>query len=340
MLHYCNCCNYSSNQLAHYLRHLETIKHKTKLEIIKKQEELIKKQEELIKKEEEIAKKEEYRINNENEINKNLLLVSNKITKLEKTVKTQADKNNKEIIKEAIKTNKKIEEVKKIATKNKEYAKSTLSILNEIYKDNPPLEYIGDAETLTAIYKYYGLTKHEVMKTNKLHKLLAKDQKNKTLSDSFTKILAKILKKDNPHLQSIFNLDVTRDNYATKDEDSWKKDKAGMFLNEKIIQPFCTIIKSLMRNYIKYKVSKSSHRKKQLMKDSYSDDDIFMKSESETEFEYKDDSSDDEKRCMDDLDELCYVTGIIKYIDSDKLHGEIISKLSPILNFGVRIRKS
>jgi hypothetical protein len=76
------------------------------------------------------------------------------------------------------------------------------------------------------------------------------------------------------------------------------------------------------------------------MKESYSDDNIFMKTETETEFEYKDDSSDDKKKCLDDLDELCYVTGIIKYIDSDKLHGEIISKLSPILNFGVRIRKS
>jgi hypothetical protein len=305
------------------LRHRQSEKHKTKIELIKKEEEIAKKEEEIIKKEKDMIKRNE-------ENNK----------KIETIVVKNINNVKKEIIKEVNSVSKEVKEVKKIATKNKEYAKSTLSILNEIYKDNPPLEYIGDAETLTAIYKYYGLTKQQVMKTNKLHKLLAKDQKNSTLSDSFTKILAKILKKDNPHLQSIFNVDVTRDNYATKDEDSWKKDKAGMLLNEKIIQPFCTIIKSLMRNYIKYKVSKSSHRKKQLMKESYSDDNIFMKTETETEFEYKDDSSDDKKKCLDDLDELCYVTGIIKYIDSDKLHGEIISKLSPILNFGVRIRKS
>ena len=74
----CKWCLKILSSSTNYKKHIKSEKHKTKME--------------LIKKEEEIAKKEEDRINNENEINKNLLLVSNKITKLEKTVKTQADK--------------------------------------------------------------------------------------------------------------------------------------------------------------------------------------------------------------------------------------------------------
>ena len=161
----------------------------------------------------------------------------------------------------------KIEEVKKIATKNREYAKSTLTILNELYKDNPPLEYPGDLESLTALYEFYKLTKTQVMKTNKLQKLIVKDFVNKTLVDSIIKILTQFLKKDNLHLQSVFNTDSARNKYATKHKDSWEKDLNGLYLNTKVIKPFCLIIKTLMHNYLKYKFERSKDYKKKLYKD-------------------------------------------------------------------------
>ena len=131
MKHLCELCNYSNDRLENYIKHMKTDKHKLKMEIIRKEE-----------------------VNN-----KNLLIVADKITKLEDTivkevkkevkkVKNNTDKNNKIITKQ-------IEEVKNIATQNREYAKSTLTILNEFYKDNPPLEYPGDRECLTLLQTYY-----------------------------------------------------------------------------------------------------------------------------------------------------------------------------------------
>ena len=178
MKHICKYCNYETTILSKYLRHVQTDKHKQKIEIIKKEEETIKKIESM-----------------ENN-------VINNINNVKKEIKHEADKNNKKITA-------KIEEVKKIATKNREYAKSTLTILNELYKDNPPLEYPGDRQCLTALYEHYNLSRQQVMTTNKLQKALIKDFANGTLLDTIIKILTNFLKKDNLHLQSIFNTITT-----------------------------------------------------------------------------------------------------------------------------------
>ena len=224
MKHVCEYCNYVNDRLENYLKHIKTDKHKLKMEVIKKEE----------------------------DNNKNLLLVADKITKLEDTivkdvnevkkvvskVKNNTDKNHKE-------TTKQIEEVKKIANKNKEYAKSTLTILNEFYKDNPPLEYPGDRKCLSALQEFYKISVNQVINTNKLHKAIVRDYTNRTLVDSIIKILTSFLKKDNLHLQSIFNTDISRHNYTAKHKDSWEKDKKGIYLNDIVIKPFCIIAQEL-----------------------------------------------------------------------------------------------
>jgi len=310
MLHQCKLCSYETTYLSNYKSHIKSLKHISKIDHIKIEEKTIKKLETI-------------------ETN-----VINNINNVKKEITNEANKNNKII-------SNKIEEVKKIATKNREYAKSTLTILNELYKDNPPLEYPGDLESLTSLYKFYNLTKTQVMKTNKLQKLIVKDYVNKTLVDSIIKILTQFLKKDNLHLQSVFNTDSARNKYATKHKDSWEKDLNGLYLNTKIIKPFCLIIKTLMHNYLKYKFERSKDYKKKLYKDGNSDSEIFMnnKSESELDFLYKDDSSDDNKRGIEELDEFCNIKKLIRYIEIDQLYDEIISKLSPILNYGVKIKK-
>ena len=316
MIHNCILCNYSTNQATHYNRHLESNKHKLNIETIKKEEENNK---------------------NDREINKNLLIVSDKITKLEKTVNKEAqinDKNNKKITA-------KIEEVKKIATKNNEYAKSTLTILNELYKDNPPLEYPGDRQCLTALYEHYKLSRQQVMTTNKLQKAIIKDYTNGTLLDTIIKILTTFLKKDNLHLQSIFNTDTSRHHYAAKYTDSWEKDKAGKYLSDKVVKPFCEIIKALMINYKRYKNDRANEYKKKLIKNS-DNSDIFMdknETETETKFAYKDDTSDEDRRGMDELEELIEINKLGRYIEKGLLYDEIIAKLSLILNYNVRIIK-
>jgi hypothetical protein len=123
-----------------------------------------------------------------------------------------------------------------------------------------------------------------------------------------------------------------------------EKDKAGKYLNESYVKPFCSIIKALMLNYKQYKNKRYKEYKKKLLnkdKNSESDDDIFMNvNETETEFAYKDDTSDEDRRGMDELDELCSINNLGRYIESGQLYDEIIAKLSTILNYNVRIKKN
>jgi len=79
-------------------------------------------------------------------------------------------------------------------------------------------------------------------------KILYYYSKNK-LAESLIQILLPILKKDDPTKQSVFNTDSTRNNFATKYEDEWKPDKAGIYLNKQIIKPFCNIIVEIMTSY-------------------------------------------------------------------------------------------
>ena len=316
MKHLCINCNYQTEILTNYKKHLESNKHKSNIETLRKEEETIKK----------IASMETNVINNINH-------VKNDVNNVKKALE-------KKITKEVQNVSKDVKEVKKIATKNREYAKSTLTILNELYKDNPPLEYPGDRQCLTALYEYYKLEKHQVMYTNKLQKALIKDYTNGTLLDTIIKILTTFLKKDNLHLQSIFNTDTSRHHYAAKYTDSWEKDKAGKYLSDKVVKPFCEIIKALMINYKRYKNDKAKEYKKKLLnKDPYTDDDIFERIDAEPEFAYKDDTSDEDRRGIDELEELIEINKLGRYIESGQLYDEIIARLSTILNYNVRIIK-
>lgn len=312
MKHVCTICDFNSTSLPKYFIHLETNKHKQN-------------------------KLNQDRIKHDIVIqtrNETLNIVEEKM--IPAVIKEVKD-NNKNVVKEVKQVNNNVEEVKKIANQNKEYAKSTLAILNDKYRDNPPLEYQGDRESLTALHEYYKLSAEQALKTNKLQKAIVRDFVNKTLVNSIIKILTQFLKKDNPHKQSIFNTDSARNNYAAKHEDSWKTDKEGKFLNLKIIKPFCLIIQILMENYVKYKFDRSNYHRYQLIHKDDDPEDIFME-KNEPEFEDKDDSSDENKRYLDELDELCDVRTLIKHIQSDRLYDEIIAKLSPILSYNVKIK--
>jgi hypothetical protein len=177
------------------------------------------------------------------------------------------------------------------------------------------------------------------MTTNKLQKALIKDFNNGTLIDTIIKILTTFLKKDNLHLQSIFNTDVTRNNYTAKHKDSWEKDKSGKYLSESCVKPFCSIINTLMINYKRYKNDRYNDYKKKLLNKDNDSSDIFMNvNESETEFAYKDDTSDEERKGISELEEYCSINNLGRYIESGQLYDEIIARLSLILNYNVRIK--
>jgi len=264
---------------------------------------------------------------------------------LEPILKKEVKSIKKEMNENNIILQNKIEEVKKIATKNKQYSKSILAKLNEEHKDNPPLEYPGDFEALTALHTHYNLTPEQLLKTNKLQKAIIKDFKNGVLVNVIIKILTEFLKKDNIYLQSIFNTDSARNNYAAKLKDEWLADKAGLYLNNKVIKPFCTIIKTLMEKFIKYKYDRSAFVRKQMIEkntkvdnaysDNDEDDDASVDS---NQFTDKDDASDEERKYLAELEQLCDIRELIKYIDTKRLYQEIITRLAPILNYNIRIK--
>ena len=327
MIHTCKYCDYTTTKLPNYFRHQESDKHNINVLNIKHEEELRLKEEEIKQREEEHKQQ--------------LVMVANKIDVLDQNL-NKRDKQLQKTIKNEIKNNNKIvitqiDEVKKIANKNIKYSKSILAKLNEEYKDSPPLEYPGDRKSLTAIKDFYKISLEHALKTNKLQKAILKDFKNKTLVSTIIKILTGFLHNNNIHLQSIFNTDTARNNYAAKYIDSWKTDKAGSYLNSTVIKPFCTIIKTLMMQFVKYKYAQSDYRKKILRNKDKSDNDIFLDKD-EDEFVDLDDSSDEQRHFIDQLDEICLARELIKYIDQDKLYDEIIAKLAPQLNYNVRIK--
>jgi len=335
MLHTCKYCTYSTHRLELYFKHIETDKHKLQLILIKREDEIQQKELEQQQKELEQQQQRELEQQQRQEDNIQLMKVADNINKLDKTIKKEV----KTVMNKVDNLSNKVDDVKKIANKNIKYSKSILAKLNEEYKDSPPLEYPGDRKSLTAIKDFYKISLEHALKTNKLQKAILKDFKNKILVTTIIKILTGFLKKDNIHSQSIFNTDTARNNYATKHVDSWKTDKAGEYLNSTVIKPFCIIIKTLMIQFVKYKYAQSDNRKKKLLNKDRTEDDIFLdKDEDEDEFVDLDDSSDEQRHFIEQLDEICLARELIKYIDQDKLYEEIIAKLAPQLNYNVRIK--
>jgi hypothetical protein len=94
-----------------------------------------------------------------------------------------------------------------------------------------------------------------------------------------------------------------------------------------------------MLNYKRYKNNRAEEYKKKLLNNSDNSDIFFNKDEIDTEFAYKDDTSDEDRRGMDELEELIDINELGRYIEKGLLYDEIIARLSTILNYGVRIIK-
>ena len=69
--------------------------------------------------------------------------------------------------------------------------------------------------------------------------------------------------------------------------------------------------------------------------DNDEDDDTSVDS---NQFTDKDDASDEERKYLAELEQLCDIRELIKYIDTKRLYQEIITRLAPILNYNIRIK--
>ena len=259
----CESCKYNTRDISNYNKHLETKKH------IKNSQfnELKVKVEKL----EELEERNEIKINNaltkQQKFNKNVInLIENKTKQIEDKTKqiedktelklndaiTKQNKFNKTVINLIENKTKQIEDktkqienntnlkINNAITKQKKFNKSVLTVLKEEFSNNPALEKIDEKDFIKELELEYECKISD--KDCKLQLLIIKDYKNKRLIDTICKIILKFIKKEELSLQSIFNTDCSRGNYATKLETTWLNDKFGMKFRDIILSPIIEYI--------------------------------------------------------------------------------------------------
>jgi hypothetical protein len=172
--------------------------------------------------------------NNNDQVTKkdiNILIEQNeelrkKIDKLEKT----NNDNTHKIVKEA-----------------RTIKKSILSVLNTDFKDTPSIDYIKEDIFRTEFEEEYNLKLDDM--TNKIFMRIFSDFKKRKLIGSICNVVVRIIKKEDMKKQSVFNIDASRGNYATKIQDIWHNDKKGLQLKKYTVDVVTKFMINIMDIY-------------------------------------------------------------------------------------------
>jgi hypothetical protein len=199
-IHICKICNFTANHKGNYDKHLLTLKHKNSLLI------------------------NNIIVENKESPNDNVMI---SIVENQNTLVKQNEELKREIEKlkelNSHNTNKIVKEARAIK-------KSILSILNTNFKDTPSIDYIPEEEFRKELELEYKAKIND--KDDKLFKRIFNDFTNKKLVQTLSNLIIKFVKKEDQKLQSVFNIDSARGNYATKIEDFWHNDKSGLQLKK------------------------------------------------------------------------------------------------------------
>jgi hypothetical protein len=103
------------------------------------------------------------------------------------------------------------------------------------------------------------------------------DYENKKLVKSISDIILKIVKKENQNNQSVFNIDSSRGNYATKIENCWFNDKSGLQLKKYTLE---MVIEYMINVLEKFRLHLVGVRKENIKKSSRERSDFLMKYQS------------------------------------------------------------
>jgi hypothetical protein len=195
VLHFCNFCNYNTTQKCAYNRHLTSVKHKKNTTN---------------------STQSPYTDMSNN-------IVINKIDKL--AMQNQELKQEIEKLKIANNNN-----TNKVVKEARLIKKSILSILNANFKDTPSIAYIDEKQFRKELEIEY---KRKISdEENGLFMRIFSDYENKKLIKTLSDLILKFVKKENYYNQSVFNIDSSRGNFATKIEDYWFNDKSGLQLKK------------------------------------------------------------------------------------------------------------
>jgi hypothetical protein len=140
-------------------------------------------------------------------------------------------KQNEELIKE-------IHKLKEIHNKNtniivkeaRAIKKSILTILNTNFRDTPPIDYINETDFRKELELEYNAIISDT--DDKLFMRIFNDYEKRKLIQTLSNLILKFVKKEDQKIQSVFNIDSARGNYATKIENFWHNDKNGLQLKK------------------------------------------------------------------------------------------------------------
>jgi hypothetical protein len=202
--HICKLCNYTSTHKGNYDKHFLSKKHNMNIE-------------------------EQNKVNIPTIIN----MSNNIITKID-----NLSKQNESVLKQNEELRTEIEKLKEVNNQNtnkivkeaRAIKKSILSILNANFKDTPSIAYIDENEFRLELEKEYKRTINDP--SNELFKRIFTDYTNKKLIKTLCDLILKFVKKEDQKSQSVFNIDSSRGNFATKIEDLWLNDKSGLQLKK------------------------------------------------------------------------------------------------------------
>lgn len=283
-IHKCVYCNYDTIRDCNFKRHLNSKKHLNNIKDINKNKLVNNISDTAIINFVNFVNNKFDKMENklENKIENKMDKLENKIDKMETKMGVMEHK----IIKEQRKTNKNI-----------------LTLLMNDYQNNPPLLQINK----TDFNKQLELEYNEKINDDscKLQIKMIKDYKNKKLIDVIIKLILIFIKNNNVSLQSVFNTDMARANYATKINQSWYNDKLGIKLKNIILLPIVQYLSDTLV-FLNRKIMKEHN--------------LNLKSASYERVEFIATYSDAL------LDIKCY-------IENDNTHNEIIYKLAPHLRF-------
>ena len=232
MKHYCKYCNYETHNKCDFDKHLLTKKHQQNLQQNKNNKEITV------------------------DMSSNMILVNEqKIDNLAK----QNEELKKEII-ELKKVNN--QNTNKIVREAREVKKSVLSMLNSKFKDTPALDYIKEDQFINGLQFEYRCKLDA--NDDALFMKIFRDYEKKHLAKTIADIILRIIIKENKHLQSVFNIDFARGNFATKAETHWMNDKKGVELKKftltKVVEYMINILEIFRKQLCK--ISENNKTKK------------------------------------------------------------------------------
>jgi hypothetical protein len=267
MNNFCKLCNYTTNNISHYYRHCNAVKHlvnekKTYYCVLcNKQLSNINSYNSHKYKDLKKSKKNSNNLNNSNQLDNVKNEINENIIKSKKEVNENIIKSKEEVNENIIKSK---EEVKTVVNKAITKATSLIKYLMQHHQNVPPIKKISDKESIKLLRIDYECP---LKKDNDFvleHRLIY-DHANNRFIKNISKSILNIINHKKPKSQTIYNTDSSRHNYVIKTtQEVWDEDKAGIKFSDYIIKPLLKSIEELIKKFRETKIESVNMRKNTL----------------------------------------------------------------------------